>query len=142
MRALGLDAGYGNYVDRLPATTLATVNLITHLAFHRRLLPALLGHLALFEMTSVVPMGRYAEAMRSLGMNDDACEFYDVHVEADEHHGPLARHGLVDAYVAEHPSAGPLTIWGARITMAVESRFAQHLLDAWSAGRSSLLPVA
>ena len=139
MRALGLDDRYGHYVGRLPATTLATVNLITHLAFHRRLLPALLGHLALFEMTSVTPMGRYAESLRRLGLGDDACEFYDVHVEADEHHGPLARHGLVDAYVAEHPSAAALAVWGARVTMVVESRFARHLIDAWSTGRSSLL---
>lgn len=139
MRALGLDDRYGHYVDRLPASTLATVNLITHLAFHRRLLPALLGHLALFEMTSVGPMGRYAAALRQLGMGDDACEFYDVHVEADEHHGPLARHGLVDAYVADHPTAAPLAVWGAQITMAVEARFARHLIESWDADRSSLL---
>lgn len=139
MRAIGLDDRYGHYVDRLPATTLATVNLITHLAFHRRLLPALLGHLALFEMTSVTPMGRYAEALRRLGMGDDACEFYDVHVEADEHHGPLARHGLVDAYVAEHPTSAALAVWGAQVTMNVETRFARHLIESWDAERSSLL---
>ncbi len=139
MAGLGLDASYGHYLPSLPATTLTTVNLMTHLALHRRLLPALLGHLALFEMTSVTPMGRYAEAMRRIGMSEDACEFYDVHVEADEHHGPLARRGLVDAYVSEHPGAAPLAVWGAQITMAVERRFASDLIDAWSAGRSSLL---
>lgn len=139
MVELGLDASYGHYLQNLPATSLATVNLMTHLALHRRLLPALLGHLALFEMTSVTPMGRYAQAMRRIGMPDAACEFYDVHVEADEHHGPLARRGLVDAYVAEHPGDAPLTVWGAQVTMAVERRFAAALIDAWSAGRSSLL---
>lgn len=141
MDQLGLDPSYGAYLPQLPAATLATTNLITHLALHRRLLPALLGHLALFEMTSVVPMGRYAEAMRKIGASPEACEFYDVHVIADEHHGPLAKSVLVDGYVAGDPGRGALAVWGAEITMAVERRFAEHLLDCWNAGRSSLLPV-
>ena len=141
MRSLGLDPTYGVYLGRLPAPTLATVNLITHLALHRRLLPALLGHLALFEMTSVEPMGRYAAAMRAIGASDEACEFYDVHVVADEHHGPLARTGLVDAHVGEHPHDAGLAEWGAEVTMAVERRFADRLVSSWSAGRSSLLPT-
>ncbi len=138
MRWLQLDPTYGFFLPSLPASTLATVNLISHLALHRRLLPALLGHLALFEMTSVTPMGRYAEAMRRIGAPDDACRFYDVHVVADEHHGPLARAGLVDAYVEGRPHAAPLAVWGAAVTMAVEDRFARHLLDAWAAGTTSL----
>lgn len=140
MRGLDLDPTYGLHVERLPATTLATSNLITHLALHRRLLPALLGHLALFEMTSVTPMGRYADAMRAIGASDRACEFYDVHVVADEHHGPLAKSQLVDAYVEEHPEHAALAVWGAEITMAVERRFAEQLIGSWSSGRSSLLP--
>ncbi len=139
MRGLGLDDTYGHHLHLLPGTTLATTNLITHLALHRRLLPALLGHLALFEMTSVTPMGRYARAMRAIGAPTSACEFYDVHVEADEHHGPLARAQLVDAYVAENPEQATLAVWGAEITMAVERRFAEHLLDSWSNSETSLL---
>lgn len=138
MRGLGLDPSYGRYIELLPASTLATVNLITHLAFHRRLLPALLGHLALFEMTSVGPMGRYADAMRRIGAPDEACEFYDVHVVADEHHGPLARSGLVDAYVDEHRGEGGLAVWGAEVTMAIEGRFSGLLVDRWTAGESGL----
>ncbi|WP_436794508.1 iron-containing redox enzyme family protein [Actinospongicola halichondriae] len=138
MRALDLDPTYGRYVAHVPAVTLATVNLITHLALHRRLLGALLGHLALFEMTSVGPMRRYAEAMRSIGAPEEACEFYDVHVVADEHHGPLARVGLVDAHVAEHRDDGGLAVWGAEVTMAIEGRFSELLLDRWSHDESSL----
>jgi hypothetical protein len=138
MDGLGLDPSYGRYLAALPATTLATTNLITHLALHRRLLPALLGHLALFEMTSVTPMGRYAAAMRKIGAPEEACVFYDVHVVADEHHGPLARSVMVDGYVAEHPGTAPLAVWGAEITMAVEEHFARHLLDAWTSGDTSL----
>lgn len=139
MEALGLDPSYGHYLSRLPATTLATTNLMSHLALHRRLLPALLGHLGLFEMTSVVPMGRYAAALRRVGATDEACEFYDTHVVADEHHGPLARSVMVDGYVASDPGCAPLAVWGAEITMAIERRFADHLLASWAANRSSLV---
>lgn len=138
MEGLGLDPAYGRYLPLLPATTLATTNLITHLSMHRRLLPALLGHLALFEMTSVTPMGRYAAAMREVGAPDEACAFYDVHVVADEHHGPLAKSVMVDGFVAQHPGSAPLTVWGAEITMAVEERFARRLLDSWNGGYTSL----
>lgn len=138
MDGLDLDPAYGHYLSRLPASTLATTNLMTHLALHRRLLPALLGHLALFEMTSVTPMGRYAAAMRAVGAPEAACAFYDVHVVADEHHGPLARSVMVDGYVEQEPGSGALAVWGADITMAVEGRFARHLLTSWADGRSSL----
>ena len=140
MVGLGLDPTYGRYLPQLPAATLATTNAMSHLALHRRLLPALLGHLALFEMTSVTPMGRYAKAMREIGAPDEACEFYDVHVIVDHHHGPLARTGLVDSYVESHPGTAPLAVWGAEVTMELERRFADHLMDAWSAGESSLSP--
>ena len=59
MTALGLDPRPNRYLNELPGFTLATVNLISFLALHRRLRGALVGHLALFEMTSVGPMGRY-----------------------------------------------------------------------------------
>ena len=36
MRALGLDPTYGAYLDALPGTTLATVNLISLFGLHRR----------------------------------------------------------------------------------------------------------
>ena len=67
MRALELDPSYGMYLDRIPGVTLATVNLVSLLGLHRRWRGALVGHLALFEMCSVVPMGRYAHAMHRLG---------------------------------------------------------------------------
>ena len=66
MRALGLDPTYGAYLDALPGTTLATVNLITLFGLHRRWRGALVGNLAVYEMTSVVPMGRYSSALGRL----------------------------------------------------------------------------
>lgn len=43
LRAMGLDATPGAYVDRLPGTTLATVNLMSLFGLHRRLRGAAMG---------------------------------------------------------------------------------------------------
>ncbi len=141
LRAAGIDATYGAHLDRLPGLTLATTNLISLLGLHRRYLPALLGHLALFEMTSVTPMGRYARAARRFGLGDEGARFYEVHVEADAEHEVVAEHHLLGPVVASDPSAGPLVAWGAAVLMALEDRFARHLLDSWAAGRSSLRAI-
>jgi len=138
MEALDLDPTYGAYLDRLPAATLATTNLISLLVLHRRLLPALLGHLAVFEMTSVEPMGCYARVVDRHGLGAEARHFYDVHVEADAHHGPLAANRLVGEYLAARPQHAATLLWGARALMAVEHRFTMHLLEAWARGASSL----
>jgi hypothetical protein len=141
MESLGLDTAYGAYLDQLPAITLATTNLISMFGLHRKWLPALLGHLALFEMTSVVPMGRYARTVARHGLGPDAEEFYAVHVVADQHHGPLAVRDLVGGYLEEHPQDAATLLWGSRVLMHLEARFAALLLDEWSAGRSSLRAV-
>ncbi|HWL90700.1 MAG TPA: iron-containing redox enzyme family protein, partial [Actinomycetota bacterium] len=67
MIAAGLDGSYGAYVDRLPGTTLATVNLISFFGLHRRWRGALIGHLAAFEMTSSLPNRAYGSGFRRLG---------------------------------------------------------------------------
>jgi hypothetical protein len=126
MAALGLDSSYGAYLDLLPGTTLATVNLVSLFGLHRRLRGALVGHLALFEMTSVGPMGRYSQALRRLRVPASARRFYDVHVEADIVHGKVASD----------------IVFGARALSAVEARFAGHLFESWEHGSSSLrVPV-
>lgn len=136
MVALGLDPAYGAYVDVVPGTTLATVNLITLFGLHRRLRGALIGHLAAFEMTSVVPMGRYASAFVRHGVVGH--EFYDVHVEADAHHEQVAAHGLAAGLVRDEPPLGREVLFGAAALTCVERRFADHLLDRWQRGRTSL----
>jgi hypothetical protein len=141
MVALDLDATYGAYVDRLPGTTLATVNLISLFGLHRRLRGALVGHLAVFEMTSVVPMGRYAELCRRLGLPEEAGRFYDVHVVADAVHQVIASRDLAAGFIEAEPDRAADVAFGARALMAVEGRFARALLDAWAEGRSSLLPA-
>jgi hypothetical protein len=141
MVALGLDPTYGAYLERLPGVTLATVNLISLFGLHRRWRGALVGHLAVFEMTSVVPMGRYSELCRRLGLPEEARRFYDVHVVADAVHQVVASRDLAAGFVAAEPDRAADVSFGARALMAVEGRFARSLLDAWAAGRSSLLPT-
>ena len=139
MRAAGLDDRYGAHLELLPGSTLATTNLISLLGGRRRLLPALLGHLALFENTSVGPMGRWAALCDRVGLPATARTFYDVHVEADAHHGPLARQRLLGGHLAAHPDDGPEIVFGAAAVGLVEARFSAHLRARWAEGRSSLL---
>jgi hypothetical protein len=139
MRALGLDDTYGAYLDSVPGATLATDNLVTMFGLHRRLRGALVGHLATFEMTSVVPMSRYSRALERLGVDAAARRFYDVHVVADAEHEIVARDELVPAFVADEPDQAGNVLFGARAVLEVERRFSEHILGSWDAGRSSLL---
>ncbi len=138
MRELGLDDRFGAYVDQLPGTTLATDNLVELFALHRRLRGALVGHLALFETTSVVPMTRYLHAARSLGASPSLERFYAVHVEADVHHGELALNGMVEGILDDEPALAGDVVFGAAALSAVEARFAERLLDHWRCGSTSL----
>ncbi|MEO7837277.1 MAG: iron-containing redox enzyme family protein, partial [Acidimicrobiales bacterium] len=123
MASLGLDNTYGSYLDRLPGFTLATVNLVSLFGLHRRLRGALVGHLAIFEMTSVVPMGRYSAALDRLGIGEPGRRFYDVHVVADVHHQYVAVHDMAARLAGDEPAMAPDIVFGARAVMAVESRF-------------------
>lgn len=139
MADLGLDPTYGAYVDRLPGTTLATTNLISFFGLHRRWRGALVGHLAVFEMTSVEPMSRYSATLQRLGLPASARRFYDVHVVADARHQVVAAGDLAGGLARSEPQLAGDILFGARAIMAVEGRFSSHLLRSWSAGRSSLL---
>jgi hypothetical protein len=138
MSALGLDTRYGAYLDLLPATTLAPVNIISFFGLHRRWRGALVGHLALFEMTSVEPMGRYSQALRRMGFGSAARHFFEVHVVADAHHERVAAHDLAGGLAAQDPRLSADIVFGARSAALVEQAFADSLLDAWERGQSSL----
>jgi hypothetical protein len=139
---LGLDTRYGFYLSQTPGVTLATVNLASMFGLHRSLLPAMVGHLAAFEMSSVAPMAAYSAALRRLEAPQDACHFFDVHVVADAHHAQLAEDGLAAGLVAQQPAAAPMVLWGAEVLMWSERQFATHVLESWREGRSSLLRTA
>jgi hypothetical protein len=144
MAALGLDDRYGAYVDHIPALTLATVNLMSFLGLHRGRRGAIIGHLAIFEMTSSLPNRRYAGAVRRLGFEtEDATSFFDEHVEADAVHEAVASVDLAGGLVRQEPALAGDLLWGARTLAAIEARWAAELLEAWQEGRSSLrIPLA
>ena len=139
MEELGLDPAYGAYLDRIPALTLATVNLMSMLGLHRRWRGAIVGHLALFEMSSAVPNHRYGNALRRHGFGEAATAFFDVHVEADAVHESIAAVDLAGGLVRAEPALAGDVLWGARTLAALEARWGESLLSAWSAGRTSLL---
>jgi hypothetical protein len=138
MEALGLDPTYGVYLDHIPAVTLATVNLMSLLGLHRRLRGAIVGHLALFEMTSSIPNRRYGDALRRLGYGDRATAFFDEHVEADSVHEAIAAVDLAGGLIRQQPQLAGDLIFGARSLAALDARWARHLLGSWEAGESSL----
>src|SRR5918992_1106485 len=138
MDAVGLDPRYGAYLDRIPAPTLATVNLMSRWGLHRRWRGSIVGHLALFEMTSSIPNRRYADGLRRLRFGEDATAFFDEHVLADAVHENVAAVDLAGGLVAQDRSLGPDVLWGARVLAAVEGLWSQYLLSRLESGESSL----
>ena len=139
MDGLGLDSTYGAYLDLIPGFTLATVNLMSLLGLHRRWRGALVGHLALFEMSSSVPNRRYGNALRRLGADAATTDFFDEHVTADAVHEAIAAVDLAGGLARQDPSLGADVLWGARALVELDGRWATRVLEAWEAGRSSLL---
>jgi hypothetical protein len=139
MRELGLDPTPGAYVARLPAATLATVNLITLFALRRRWRGALVGHLTGFEITSPQPNRRYANGLRRLGFGPRATGFYDEHVEADSVHENIAAYDLAGGLARQEPALAGQVLFGVEALLLCERRFAVHILDSFEAGGSSLI---
>jgi hypothetical protein len=138
MRALGLDDRENAYLDRVPGVTLATVNLMSGLGLHRDRRGAIVGHLAMFEMTSSQPNRRYANALRRLGFDDEAVDFFDEHVEADAVHENIAAYDLAGGLARVEPELAGDILFGAGALLHLEDSLARHLLSAWDAGRTSL----
>jgi Iron-containing redox enzyme len=138
MTALGLDDTYGGYLELVPGVTLASVNLLSGFGLHRRRRGALVGHLAAFEMTSSIPNRRYGNAMRRLGYDKAVTDFYDEHVEADAVHETIAAWDLAGGLARDEPDLAEDILFGARALLALEGRWAEHLLSCWEAGETSL----
>jgi hypothetical protein len=138
LRGAGLDDTYGAYVDRVPAVTLAAHNLMSMLGLNRRLLGAIVGHLAAFEMTSSIPNRMYGDGLRRLGFGQDVIDYFDEHVEADAVHEQIAGRDLAGALAEDRPDLLPDIMFGAAACLTVDGWVGAHLLDAWTNGRSSL----
>ena len=138
MRGLGLDDTEGAYLDRLPGTTLATMNLMSLFGLHRRLRGALVGHLAAFEMTSCTPNRRYGDGLRRLGFDEVVTRYFDEHVEADAAHASIASTDLAGSLLVQEPRLDEDVVFGASALLGLEGRVASHLLGAWEQGLSAL----
>lgn len=138
MRGAGLDDSYGSYVDAVPAITLASHNMMSMFGMNRRLLGAIVGHLAAFEMTSSIPNRMYGDGMRRLGFGEDVTDYFDEHVEADAVHEQIAGRDLAGALAEDRPDLLPDIMFGAAACLAVDGWAGMHMLDSWTRGESSL----
>ncbi|MGK3949453.1 iron-containing redox enzyme family protein [Microbacterium sp. K2] len=138
MRGAGLDDTYGAYVDDVPAITLASLNSMSMFGLNRRLLGAIVGHLAAFEMTSSIPNRFYADGLRRLGFTEDVTDYFDEHVEADAVHEQIAARDLAGGLAEDRPDLLPDIMFGAAACLTVDGWAAGHMLDSWTRGESSL----
>jgi Iron-containing redox enzyme len=138
MKALGLEDRENAYLHLAPGVTLATVNLMSALGLRRSRRGAIVGHLAMFEMTSALPNRRYGNALRRLGFGVEATDFYDEHVEADAVHENIAAYDLAGGLARAEPELASDIVFGARALLFLEGRFAEWLLAAWEDGETSL----
>ncbi len=138
MRGLGLDDGYGAYLDSVPAISLASVNLMSLCGLNRRLRGAITGHLAIYEMTSSHPNRFYGNGFRRHGFGPDVTHYFDEHVEADAVHEQIAGRDLAGGLVEAEPELLEDVLFGATAVMAIDGRLSTHLMSCWEAGDTSL----
>lgn len=138
MRELGMDDTYGAYLDAVPAITLAANNLMSLFGLNRRLRGSVVGHLAAYEMTSSQPNRLYSRGFKRHGHGEDATEYFDEHVEADAVHEQIAGRDMAGGLVESDPRLLPDVLFGAAAGMAIDALMTEHIMTAWTAGRSSL----
>ncbi|MDT7706873.1 MAG: hypothetical protein QOG20_2480 [Pseudonocardiales bacterium] len=138
MDALGLDSGYGAFLEQAPAETLAEVNLMSLCGLHRSLRGALVGQFAAVELMSSPGSDRLVRAFRRLGLPDAAVAFYAEHVEADAVHEQVVRRGLIAPLLADEPDLARDIVFGVRASGLLADRFGDRLLASWMRGASSL----
>jgi len=138
MRGAGLDDRYGAYLDAVPAVTLASQNMMSMFGLNRRLVGAIVGHLAAFEMTSSIPNRLYGDGFRRLGFGDDVTDYFDEHVEADAVHEQIAGRDLAGSLAEDRPELLPDIMFGAVACLTLDSWVGEVALDRWEQGESAL----
>ena len=141
MRALGLDDRPHAYLDVLPASSFLVSNVISLFGLNRRWRGALVGHLAMFEATSVAPMSRYARGLARMGAPADARRFYEVHILADAVHERMGL-DMAQALAEAEPQLADSIVFGARSALAIERLFAADLLPRQRARPQSVAVAA
>ena len=138
MRELGLDDGYGHYLDHAPATVLAEINLMTLCGLRRSLRGAAIGQFAVIELTSSPGSARLVRAARRLGAGPATERFYAEHVEADAVHEQVLQHEVLGPLVAGEPELAADIVFGIQASDVLATRFAERTLRAWRDGGSAL----
>lgn len=139
MGELGLSSTYGDYVDAVPALTLAGTNMMSMFGLNRRLRGAIAGHLAAYEMTSSQPNRLYGNGFRRLGYSQNATWYFDEHVEADAVHEQIAGRDLAGGLFEDEPELLEDIYFGASAALLVDDLATARTLQAWEAGATSLL---
>ncbi|MGP3947317.1 iron-containing redox enzyme family protein [Streptomyces sp. 7N604] len=138
LRGAGLETGYLHYLDTVPAPSMATVNMMSLFGLHRGLRGALVGHFAAAEITTAPSARRMVRALRRMGASPACVRFYSEHIEADAVHEQVMRHDVLADLLAGAPELAGDVVFGMQASELLEDRLAEHLLSAWSRGRSSL----
>lgn len=142
MTGLGLDSTFGAYINSIPAVSLASVNAMSLFGLQRRLRGAIVGHLAMYEMTSSIPQARYARGFRRLGFESPVTDYFDEHVEADAVHEQIAARDLAGGLVEQHPELADDIFFGAAAVGFLDGLVGRWQLQAWEKQESSLrIPV-
>ncbi|HLS77064.1 MAG TPA: iron-containing redox enzyme family protein [Nocardia sp.] len=134
----GLHPGYLHYLDDVGAPMLALVNMMSLFGLHRVHRGALVGHFASVEITSPPASERLVRILRRFDAAPACVRFYAEHVEADAVHEQVMRAGVIGDLLAREPDQRAAMTFGIQVTNFLEDRFADHVLSAWRAGRSSL----
>jgi hypothetical protein len=137
MADLELDPRYGAYLDVMPAPMLALVNLMSWCGLHRRLRGALIGQLALVELSSPLSSQRMLRVLQAHDCGPAAQRFYAEHVVADAVHERVMREAIA-ALITDEPDLTADIVFGIRAALLLEERLDEHLLEHWQSGRSSL----
>jgi hypothetical protein len=138
MTAVGLSPDYLHYLDDVPAPAIAIVNLMSMFGLHRRLRGALVGHFTAAEITTSPSAQRIAQALERLGAGPSCTLFFTEHIEADAVHEQVLRRDVIGDLLSREPHLAADVVFGIAATELLETRLADHLLNAWRAGTTSL----
>lgn len=130
LRAAGVDDAYGAHVDEALPEVLEQNNLMAMLGLQRRLLPAALGHLAAFEVTSALPSQQWVRGLERLAAPEELVGYFREHVVADSVHEQVAVRQLLGSYLDGAPGRRGDVFWGGAVCLLAEGRAAAAVLRA------------
>jgi hypothetical protein len=133
-----LETGYLHYLDVVPASMLAVVNMMSLFGLHRAMRGCLVGHFAAAEITTAPSAQRMAKALQRLGADPACVLFFTEHVEADAVHEQVMRRDVIGDMLAREPELTEAVVFGVQATDLLEERFAAEVFTAWRENRSSL----